>query len=88
MRSSRCPADTPLGRLGGVPDRQHHPPGHQRRDRGQQHDERQAHADQDPLHQQQGGLLLGEREHVVQLVVLAERHADGQGRARGALPGA
>ena len=44
----------------------------------------QAHADQDALHQQQGGLLLGEREHVVQLVVSTERDADGQGGHRGA----
>ena len=66
-------------RLGRVPDGQHHPAGDQRRDRGQQHDERQSHRDQDPLHQQEEGLLLGEREHIVQLVVGPERHADGQG---------
>jgi hypothetical protein len=65
-----------------VPDRQHHPPGHQRGDRGQQHDDGQGHADQNALHQQQGGLLLGEREDVVQLVETAERDADGQGGHR------
>ena len=69
-----------------MPDRQHHPAGHHRRDRGQQDDQRQPHADQDPLHQHQERLLLGEREYVVQLVVRAERHADGDGRARGARP--
>src|SRR2546430_7175841 len=36
------------------------------------------------LHQQRGGLLLGEREAVVQLVEPAERDADGQGGHRGA----
>ncbi len=37
MRSVQVPGGQPLGGLGGVPDRQHHPPGDQRRDRGQQH---------------------------------------------------
>ena len=46
MRSSRWPSDTRLGGLGRVPHRQDHLPGHQRGDRGQQHDQRQAHADQ------------------------------------------
>ena len=82
----QVPGRQALGSLGGVPDGQHHPPGHQRRDGGQQHDNRQAHADQDALHQQQGRLLLGEREHVIQLVVRAERYADGERGYRGALP--
>jgi hypothetical protein len=76
-----------LGRLGRLPDGQHHPPGYQRGDRGQQYDQRQPHADQDALDQQQGDLLLGEREHVVQLVVRPERHAHGQRRAVSARPG-
>ena len=73
----------PLRRLRRVPDRQHHPAGDQRGDRGQQHDERQS---RPPTRVRcttmQERLLLGEREDVVQLVVLARaaRRRPGRGR--------
>ena len=72
------PGRQPLGRLGRVPDGQHHPPGDQRRDRGQQHGEHEPGTDQDPLDQQQERLLRGKRVHVVQLVIRPERDTDGQ----------
>ena len=68
----------PLGRLGGMPDRDHHPAGDQRGDQGQQHDQGQPGTDQRALDQRQCLLLLDHREQVVQLVVVAQRGADGQ----------
>ena len=68
----------PLGRLGRLPDRHHHPPGDQRDDAHQQHDQGQPAAEHGPLHQGQRLLLLAHREQVVQLGVRADHAADGQ----------
>ncbi len=66
----------PLGAAGGLPDRDDHPAGDQRGNGRQQEDQREPDHDDGPLDQREGLLLLGEREHVVQLVNGAHRRAD------------
>ena len=68
----------PLGRLGRFPDRHDHPPGDQRDDADQQHDQGQPATEHGPLHQGQRLLLLFHREQVVQLGTRADHTADGQ----------
>ena len=59
----------PLGRRGRLPDRDHHPAGDQRDDADQQHDQGQPAEQHGVLDQGQRGLLLIQREEVVQLVM-------------------
>ena len=66
----------PLRRFCRVPDRDDHPPRHQRSDHREQDDQRQPGPDQRALHQLEGLLLLPHREQVVELVVVAQRRAD------------